>query len=67
MKLLSIFGHCFHRRVTFPQTRKGQTYVCCLDCGREFAYDLDAMKRGAELVRWPRGDAEAARVVGVER
>jgi hypothetical protein len=49
----AIFG-CWHKRTTFPQTnRKGQrrsgnaqrgTYVVCLDCGKEFAYDWQKMR-----------------------
>lgn len=64
--LLSIFGlTCNHHCTTFPLTPrksafKGKTYVCCLDCGREFEYDLAAMKRGAELARWPRRDSVEA-------
>ena len=53
----SLFG-CSHQRRTFPltparkstylapgATRKG-TYVVCLDCGKEFAYDWKAMHVG---------------------
>ena len=49
-----LFG-CRHRRLSFPLTmrpnRRPQagkltgTYVTCLDCGREFPYDWQAMKR----------------------
>ncbi len=48
----SLFG-CSHKRITFPITikearkRSGNstgTYVVCLDCGGEFAYDWQAMK-----------------------
>ena len=49
----TLFG-CWHKRISFPQTHKtGQrrsqaaptagTYVVCLDCGREFAYDWQRM------------------------
>jgi hypothetical protein len=51
----SLFG-CGHQRTTFPltparthvaqaATRKG-TYVVCLDCGKEFAYDWTLMRVG---------------------
>jgi hypothetical protein len=47
---------CSHRRVTWPITpvRKpgvpsGETYVVCLDCGKQFAYDWDHMRIG-ELI-----------------
>ncbi len=50
-----LFG-CSHRRTTFPltpgrksaapsATRNG-TYIVCLDCGREFAYDWEGMRIG---------------------
>jgi hypothetical protein len=50
----ALFG-CWHKRISFPQTSKpGQrrceaamqtgTYVVCLDCGTEFAYDWKKMK-----------------------
>ncbi len=46
--LQSIFG-CSHRRVSFPQTRRGRspaTYITCLECGKEFAYDWKNMRVG---------------------
>jgi len=56
--LNSLFG-CSHRRTTFPLTparragftnsSKG-TYVVCLDCGKEFAYNWTDRKVG-EAVR----------------
>ena len=50
----ALFG-CWHKRISFPQTSKsGQrrcqaaqqtgTYVVCLDCGAEFAYDWKKMR-----------------------
>jgi hypothetical protein len=50
----ALFG-CSHKHYSFPITTKpGQrrsqaaavtgTYVVCLDCGQEFAYDWQAMK-----------------------
>ena len=50
-----LFG-CSHRRTTFPLTPSRKvgfvnshhgTYVACLDCGQEFAYEWQAMKLGA--------------------
>ena len=49
-----LFG-CTHRRYTFPMTAKPGharpdvasvtgTWVSCLDCGKEFAYDWQQMK-----------------------
>jgi len=49
--LHSLFG-CNHPRTTFPITpkesakSKHNTYVACLDCGREFAYDWTRMRVG---------------------
>ena len=57
----SLFG-CSHQRTTFPltpgrkntaftapsATRNG-TYVVCLDCGKEFAYDWDGMQIGRQV------------------
>src|SRR5271157_1132624 len=50
-----IFG-CWHERCSFPITVRGKlrrraaasvtgTYVVCLDCGQEFPYDWNKMKR----------------------
>lgn len=55
MKILDIMFGCWHKRISFPQSSKpGQrrstascqtgTYVVCLDCGKEFAYDWQTMK-----------------------
>ena len=59
--LNTLFG-CSHQRTTFPQTpaRKNagytaaaavrtNTYVVCLDCGKEFAYDWDGMRIGRQV------------------
>jgi hypothetical protein len=54
-KLLDVLFGCTHDHLTFPITAKaGQrrsdaaamtgTYVVCLDCGKEFAYDWAQMK-----------------------
>ena len=49
---------CSHQRTTFPQTpgrrttapsataKRLGTYVVCLDCGKEFAYDWESMRVG---------------------
>jgi hypothetical protein len=50
----AVFG-CWHSHYSFPMTvragsRRGAaaartgTYVVCLDCGKEFSYDWQAMK-----------------------
>ena len=48
--LNGVFG-CAHQRTTFPLTpgRKSGTsgtYVVCLDCGKEFAYNWANMRMG---------------------
>jgi len=58
----TLFG-CAHARTTFPMTpaRRSNsvavqnaahlgTYVVCLDCGREFAYDWQTMRVGPQVV-----------------
>jgi len=56
-KIMDAMFGCRHSRYTFPMTiraglrraavtaRTG-TYVVCLDCGREFAYDWKEMRVG---------------------
>ena len=49
----ALFG-CWHKNISFPQTLKAGkrpdaaaetgTYVVCLDCGQEFAYDWQQMR-----------------------
>jgi len=58
--LNSLFG-CSHQRTTFPLTpgrrngfaapaaSRNGTYVVCLDCGKEFAYNWDKMRVGVTL------------------
>ena len=55
VKVFDILFGCSHKRVSFPMTRKaGQrrsaaalqtgTYIVCLNCGQEFAYDWQQMR-----------------------
>lgn len=55
MKIFDALFGCWHKRVSFPLTgRQGQrrsgaaaatgTYIVCLDCGKEFAYDWKKMR-----------------------
>jgi hypothetical protein len=55
VKILDALFGCWHKRLSFPLTSKrGQrrceaaaatgTYVVCLDCGTEFAYDWKKMR-----------------------
>ncbi len=54
--ILNLLFRCSHRHLTRPVTpvRKhgephGGTYVVCLDCGKQFAYDLDLMRVGRQI------------------
>ncbi len=38
--LASVFG-CWHREVSRPFTRQGQTYRTCLGCGAHKRFDLN--------------------------
>jgi hypothetical protein len=56
--LLNLLFRCSHRHLTRPLTRVGETggaegasYVVCLDCGKQFAYDLQAMRIGKPIDR----------------
>lgn len=50
----NLLFRCQHRRTTFPLTpvrKKGdptpaETYVVCLECGRQFTYDWENMRLG---------------------
>ncbi len=48
--VLEFLFRCQHRRTTFPitpgrhKTAKTGTYIVCLDCGREFAYNWQEMR-----------------------
>jgi hypothetical protein len=59
----ALFG-CWHKRISFPLTSKpGQrrceaamhtgTYVVCLDCGTEFAYDWKKMRVLSPIEKQP--------------
>lgn len=66
-----LFG-CWHKHLTFPLTaRRGTsrpiaarhtgTYVVCLDCGKEFAYDWKQMR----VVHKPETRSQAGRSLQV--
>ena len=55
MKIFDALFGCWHRNKSFPMSSKrGQrrcdaahqtgTYIVCLDCGQEFAYDWQTMR-----------------------
>jgi hypothetical protein len=54
--LLNLLFRCPHRRLTRPVapiTKAGQphshSYVVCLDCGKQFEYDLNEMRIGKAI------------------
>lgn len=54
--ILNLLFRCSHRRLTRPVTpvnkrgvKEGTTYVVCLDCGKQFAYDLNEMRVGKPI------------------
>ena len=56
--LLNLLFRCAHRRLTSPLTPvsrkgvpRGDTYVVCLDCGKQFDYDLKEMRIGKPIDR----------------
>jgi hypothetical protein len=70
--VFSLFG-CSHRRTTFPITRgrklsgahataagPNRTYVVCLECGKEFAYDWKSMSVGEAVEAKPAAAAAEA-------
>src|ERR1700704_6639211 len=51
--VINLLFRCAHRKLTRPVTpvskagvANGETYVVCLDCGKQFSYDLNAMRIG---------------------
>src|SRR6266849_5281294 len=58
MDLFDLLFACRHRRTTFPLTparkksaggqseKPGDTYVVCLECGKQFLYDWENMRLG---------------------
>jgi hypothetical protein len=54
--MLNMLCGCRHKRITRPitpfhkpGTQAGDTYVACLECGRQFHYDLDNMRIGKPM------------------
>jgi hypothetical protein len=37
---------------------RSNTYVACLDCGKEFAYDWKTMQLGEQVAAQPRATAQ---------
>lgn len=61
--LLNLIFRCAHRRLTRPLTPVGMqdapvdTYVVCLDCGKQFQYDLKEMRLGKVIDSAPTSKA----------
>src|ERR1700682_281237 len=58
--VLNLLLRCPHKRITRPITpvsktevRKGDTYVVCLECGKQFIYDLNEMRVGKPVALSP--------------
>lgn len=58
--ILNLIFRCPHTRLTRPVTPvskdgkpHGDTYVACLDCGKQFSYDLKTMTIGKPLPTSP--------------
>src|ERR1043166_6064560 len=54
--ILNLVFRCSHQRLTRPVTPvsrtggpHGETYVVCLDCGKQFSYDIREMRIGKPL------------------
>lgn len=73
--LLDVFFGCWHKNYSFPITVKpGQrrsgaasvtgTYVVCLECGKEFAYDWRSMK---VVTGEPKGEPQIAAVESLRK
>lgn len=43
-RLISKIWSCWHRQMSRPFTRDGETYRACLRCGVQRRFDLDAWK-----------------------
>lgn len=41
--LYEVFLGCSHRRLTRPFTLENETYMVCLDCGKQIYYSMDSM------------------------
>jgi hypothetical protein len=62
VKVFELLFGCRHKRITRPitvirrpvtKTKSDGAYVACLDCGRQFHYDLDNMRMGAQIAKIP--------------
>lgn len=58
--LMNLLFRCSHRRLTRPVSPvskagqpQGQAYVVCLDCGKQFEYDVTEMRIGKAIRQSP--------------
>jgi len=58
--VLNLLFRCPHKRLTRPLTPinkagvpDGDTYVVCLECGKQFAYDWNQMRMGKPVALSP--------------
>ena len=55
--ILNLLFRCAHRRLTRPFSPlnyggpREESYVVCLDCGKQFSYDLEEMRIGKPIDR----------------
>ena len=80
---LSLFFGCGHNRTTFPltpsrrgaiagssyagQPKRHNTYVVCLDCGKEFDYNWKEMRVGSPVQGESTQEAPKAAAVAANR
>ena len=80
---LSLFFGCGHNRTTFPltpsrrgvvsgssyagQPKRNNTYVVCLDCGKEFDYNWKEMRVGSPVQAQPSQSAPEPAAVTANR
>lgn len=67
--LLNLLFRCGHRRLTRPLTAgstkggaHGKAYVVCLDCGKQFDYDLKEMRIGKPVDPAPQADSRSHKI-----
>ena len=72
--VLNLLFRCSHSRLTRPVTPvskagvpHGETYVVCLDCGKQFSYDLKQMRIGKPVEVSRDGGVLHPEVVGRSR
>jgi hypothetical protein len=60
--IINLLFRCRHRRLSRPITPSAKAgasrqsaYVVCLDCGKQFGYDLDRMRVGKAVKVLPAG------------